>query len=98
MPRVKKITRFVLVVLSLVGGAFALGAYLLFHGYFDHGKFEIKQEEWTSKKVAMLALRTDNEALGGYDAFVLIGDHLYSPVEIRHFIATPSCLLQRQTA
>lgn len=56
-----------------------------FHGYFDPGQFEIKQEQWSSsKKVAMLAERSDHDALGGLTYFVLIGDHLFSPVELSH--------------
>src|SRR4051812_13026884 len=58
--------------------------YSLFHGYFDHGQFEIKQSQWSStNQVAMLALRSDNEALGGLDYFVLIGGHLFTPTELR---------------
>jgi hypothetical protein len=79
---------------------FVLG-YLLFHGYFDHGKFEIKQVQWSSsKQVAMLAERSDEEALGGLTYFVLIGDHVFSPDELRHayhsdarvFAAMATCL------
>jgi hypothetical protein len=59
--------------------------YLLFHGYFDRGFFEVKQAVWFSPNlVAMDALRWDNEALGGYQRFVLIGDHVYTPTELRH--------------
>jgi hypothetical protein len=75
-------TRFLRI--SLVGvGAVAILAvaslYALFHGYFDHGQFEIKQFEWSSaNQVAMLAERSDNEALGGLEYYMLIGDHFHS--------------------
>jgi len=63
----------------------ALAIYGLFHGYFDPGRFEIKQVQWSSsEQVAMLAERSDHEALGGLTYFVLIGNHLFSPSELRH--------------
>ena len=58
--------------------------YALFHGYFDHGDFEIKQFQWSSAgQVAMLAERSDHEALGGLEYYVLVGDHLFTSVELR---------------
>ena len=76
--------------ISLAGvGAVAILAmgflYALFHGYFDHGQFEIKQFQWSSaNQVAMLAERSDNQALGGLDYYVLVGNHLFTPDELRH--------------
>jgi hypothetical protein len=59
--------------------------YGMFHGYFDHGQFEIKQFQWSStNQVAMVAERSDREALGGLEYYVLIGDHLFTPDELRH--------------
>jgi hypothetical protein len=59
--------------------------YLLFHGYFDDGVFEIRQSEWSSaNQVAMLAKRYDHHALSGHDYYVLIGNHLFTPTELRH--------------
>jgi len=75
--------------------------YLLFHGYFDAGKFEIKQAQWSSsKQVAVLAKRSDQHSLGGLTYFVLLGDHLFTPAQLRHayhsravvFAATDNCL------
>jgi hypothetical protein len=86
-------------VMSLI-----LGIYGLFHGYFDHGKFEIKQVQWSpSNRVAIVAERSDQEALGGLTYFVLVGNRLFSPAEIRHayhsnavvFAATSSCMTLR---
>ena len=58
--------------------------FALFHGYFDHGQFEIKETNWSlSARVAMVAERSDDQALGGLDYFVLIGDHVFSPTEMR---------------
>jgi hypothetical protein len=76
--------------MSLVGvGAAAILAmaflYALFHGYFDHGQFEIKRFQWYSAdQVAMVAERSDQEALGGLDYFVLTGNHLFTPAELQH--------------
>jgi hypothetical protein len=59
--------------------------YALFHGYFDHGQFEIKRFQWSSaNQVAMVAKRSDREALGGLDYFVLIGNQIFTPPELRH--------------
>jgi hypothetical protein len=61
-----------------------LALYALFHGYFDHGQFEIKQTQWSSsREVAMVAERSDQEAMSGYTYFVLDGDHPFSPAELR---------------
>jgi hypothetical protein len=52
-------------ILILISVVLAVGWYALFHGYFDHGQFEIKQSQWSSTgQVAMLAERSDHEALG----------------------------------
>jgi hypothetical protein len=60
------------------------GMYGCWHGYFDPGQFVIKQTQWSSpKQVAMVAERTDQNSLGGLTYFVLIGDHLFSPSEMR---------------
>jgi len=32
----------------------------------------------------MIAERSDHEALGGLEYYVLIGDHVFTPVELRH--------------
>jgi hypothetical protein len=76
---------FISIILS-VGVALAIGWYMLFHGYFDHGLFEVKQAEWSpspQRRVAVVAERSDHEALGGLEFFVLINDHVPSPTELR---------------
>jgi len=63
--RMKTTTKVILVAAVAVATSLGLGIYGLFHGYFDHGQFEIKQYQWSSKnQVAMLAERSDHEALG----------------------------------
>jgi hypothetical protein len=58
--------------------------FALFHGYLDHGQFEIKQVQWSStNQVAMVAERSDREALGGLEYYVLIGNHVLTPTELR---------------
>lgn len=65
MTQVSKIS---LVVLTIVAILAMASLYGLFHGYFDHGQFEIKQFQWSSaKQVAMLAERSDRQALGGLE-------------------------------
>ncbi len=75
-------------ILLGVAGAVALVAtgliFALFHGYFDHGEFEIKQVQRSpTNQVAMLAERSDREALGGLDYYVLVGNHVFTPTELR---------------
>lgn len=81
-------THFYKISLIAVVAAAVLAAavlYGLFHGYFDHGQFGIKQFQWSSRnQVAMLAERSDREALGGLEFYVLIGNHLFTPDELRH--------------
>jgi hypothetical protein len=81
--------------------AISLPVYGLFHGYFDHGLFEIKQVQWSpSKQVGIVAERSDHDALGGLTYFVLISDHVLSPNDLRRayysdavvFAATATCL------
>ncbi len=85
MPRMK---RFLKMSLGGVGAVAILAIallYALFHGYFDHGQFEIKRVQRSStNQVAMVAKRLDREALGGLDYFVLIGNQPFTPVELRH--------------
>ena len=78
--------------------------YALFQGYFDHGQFEVKQSQRSSaNQVAMIAERSDHEALGGLEYYVLIGDHLFNPTELRRayyskavvFNAASDCLTIR---
>ena len=103
-----RMTRFLKISLVGVWGAVAMLAmvylYALFHGYFDHSEFEIKQFQWSSAgQVAMLVERSDNEALGGLDDYALVGDHLFTPAELRHayhsdaviFSALSDCLSLR---
>jgi hypothetical protein len=72
--------------------------YLLFHGYFDRGTFEIKQVQWPSSgQVAMLAERSDKEALGGLTYFVLIGNHVFSADELRHAYHSSALVFDAQS-
>ena len=78
-----------------------MGTYGLFYGYFDRGQFEIKEVQWSpSNQVAILAERSDHDALGGLEVFVLTGNHLLTSGELRHayhssavvFAAESDCL------
>jgi len=71
----------VLIVLILA----ATIVFLLFTGHFDSGKFEVIKTSWASPElVAMVARRSDHEALSGDQFFVLVGDHTFSARELRH--------------
>jgi hypothetical protein len=58
--------------------------YGLFHGWFDQGKFEIREAVWATGRVAMVAERSDHQAMNSNQYFVLIDDHVLSPRELRH--------------
>lgn len=101
MPRMKNASNILGIIVGLV---LILGVgllYALFHGYFDHGRFEVKQVQWSgTNQAAMVVERSDQQALSGYTYFVLIGDHVFPPSELRHqyhssavvFAAADSCL------
>ena len=75
-------------VISIIASAmFLVGitAYGLVHGYFDHGKFEVLTVQQSAcGRLAMVARRSDHDALNGDRIFVLLGDHLYSSAELKH--------------
>ena len=81
----RKTTEVAVLVICVALTSLVVLLYMWFHGYFDPGKFEIKQVHWSSsKQVAVVAERSDQQALGGLTYFVLIGNHLFSPAELRH--------------
>lgn len=101
MSRMTRWLRISLFGLGIVVMLESVALYALFHGYFDHGQFEIKQFHWSSmNQVAMVAERSDDNALGGLEFYVLIGNHLFTPAELRHayysdavvFSAADDCL------
>jgi hypothetical protein len=73
-------------VVLAVGLLMAMGVYALFHGYFDHGLFEVKRLEWSGsppRRAAIVAERSDHEAMSSDQYFVLIADHVPSASELR---------------
>jgi hypothetical protein len=87
-------SRLILVGVAAAAILATAALYGLFHGYFDHGQFEIVRFQWSSThQVAMVARRSDNEALGGLAYYVLIGDHLFTPAELRHAFYSKAVVL-----
>ena len=85
MPRITRFFKVSLLGVAVVAILAMAFLYALFHGYFDHGQFEIKRFQWSSpNQVAMVGKRSDREALGGLDYFVLIGNRIFTPLELRH--------------
>src|SRR5215472_4391428 len=81
----------------------ATGVYALFHGYLDHGLFEVKQVEWSPsapRRVAIVAERSDHQAMSSNVYFVLVAGHVLSATELRRayhsddvvFAAASPCL------
>jgi hypothetical protein len=96
-----RVGEIIVVVLCVVVTLFAVVIFGLFHGYLDHGQFDIKHAQWSSsKQVAMVVERSDRQALGGLTNFVVVGNHLFTADELRHvyhsdaviFAATTTCL------
>jgi hypothetical protein len=88
-------------VACALGIGLVVATFALFHGYFDHGLFEIKQTDWSSSgNVAILAKRSDHQALSSDVYFVVIGNHMFSATELRNayygphviFAAASDCL------
>jgi len=101
MSRMRKITKTVAFAVCALIIGLTTAVYALFHGYFDRGQFEVEQAEWSSsRQIALIVKRSDQEALDGYTYFVLIGDHSFSPAELRRayhtdarvFATASSCL------
>jgi hypothetical protein len=84
MPRITKAILIYSVVACVTAAVGIALVYLLFHGYFDRGKFELTATERSpSGALAMLGRRWDNEALSGDSYFVFIGDRVLSSAELR---------------
>jgi hypothetical protein len=101
MSKSKRVLAGVICVLVAVLVVIACG---LFRGHFDHGQFEVKETNRSSSgQVAMVAERSDHEAMSSYVEFVLIEDHVFSPAELRTayhsdhvvFAAASDCLSVR---
>ncbi len=97
----KTFTKVLLALASTAGVLCILEVYALFSGYFDHGLFDIKQVHRSSLgKLAILAERSDNRALGGLTFFVVTGNDLPSLKKLKHqyhsdavvFAASSTCL------
>ena len=86
--------------ISILVIVFVTLTFALFLGYFDHGQFEVVQARWSAGRVAMLARRSDHQALSGTETYVIIGDHIFSSHELRNayyrqkelFSAESNCL------
>ena len=57
----------------------------LFHGYFDRGNFQVVRVVPSPQHLfALVAKRSDHEALSGDQYFVLVEDHILSENQLRH--------------
>jgi hypothetical protein len=66
----------------------------LFHGYFDRGQFEVLRS-WRSptNEVAMLVGRfNEHQFLGGLEFYVVVGNHVFTPAELRHALYSDSVI------
>jgi hypothetical protein len=80
----KRTESMITVVIAIFLTAFAWGVYTLFHGGFDNGDFHIQQAVPSSSgQLAIVAKRSDQQALGGEQYFVVVEDHLPSPADLK---------------
>jgi hypothetical protein len=76
-------------VVFLLGVLLAICVYALLH---DPGQFEIKEVKWSPlplRRVALVAKRSDREAMSSDIYFVLIADHVLSAAELRKAYHSP---------
>jgi hypothetical protein len=64
--------------------AVVLFFFLDFRGNLDRGRFEIlRTVKNTENIIAIVAKRSDDQAMSGDQYFVFLADHVYSPTELR---------------
>jgi hypothetical protein len=74
----------IIAALAVLLIGFVWCVYALFHGKFDHGSFEVAQtDSFSSTQLAVVAKRSDHEALSGDQYFVVIGDHPLSAANLK---------------
>jgi hypothetical protein len=62
----------------------ALVVVALFRGCFDHGTFEVTSVAWANPtRAAIVARRSDHDALNSDQYFVFVDNHVPSPRELR---------------
>jgi hypothetical protein len=99
VPQLKRFTTAFVVFASLITIMLVFGIYGLFRGYFDGGTFEITQVQWSpSKQVAIVAERSDKQALGGLTYFVVIDNHVLSPHELKLAYHSDAVVFDAMTA
>jgi hypothetical protein len=70
--------------IALLCVAVGLFFFLDFRGNLDRGNFEVLRTVKNSENsIAIVAKRSDHEALSGDWYFVFVADHVYSPKELR---------------
>ena len=81
-----------------------VAVFLLLHGYFDRARFEVlRTTRYPSNQIALIAKRSDKQAMNNDQVFVVIADHVSTPDELRHayyydgvvFRAGSDCLTAR---
>jgi hypothetical protein len=76
------------IVSSVLGAALVVGAYLLFRGYIDGGSFQVMSDQRSATgEVAVAAQFAAGHAGVRNEYFVVLGDHVFSPRELRHAYA-----------
>jgi hypothetical protein len=81
-PPMKKSTKWITFAVCSV--FIVIFGYFVWHGYFDQGDFRLLSSvQSPTEQFAMVAKRSDHEALNGDQVFVLLGNHIFTPVELR---------------
>ena len=83
MPLVTRTKSSLIVVFLIVSSLLTVG-FGLFSGRFDHGQYAIEQVQWISPgSAALIAKRSDHDALNSDQHFVLIANHQLTAKELR---------------
>ena len=85
------------VALALLCFAIGLFFFLDFRGNLDRGNFEVLRTVKNSEdRIAIVAKRSDHEAMSGDQYFVFVADHVYSPKELRLALHRSPMIFQRR--
>ncbi len=85
MPRMNMVQKIAVILGCTVTAVLVITVWALFLGYFDRGNFQVIRVTQSPQNLfAIVAKRSDNEALSGYQYFLLVEDHVLSENQLRH--------------
>jgi hypothetical protein len=86
VPRMKRSRKIAIWLITLPICVIGVWSILAWFGVFDTAPYSITQSvNLAPGQIAMVGIRSDQTAMVGYEYFVLISDHVYSPTELRRY-------------